>query len=219
MTSGSTSTPVRIPTLKSIVPALFFDGLCPYLTYLVATRYSHTSELVALCLSAIVPAVKGLTDVIRRARIDFIGAVVLAGVAVSAAAVLIGGRPRLILIRESFVTGTLGMLALSSLTWKRPLLFYIGRQFSAGDDAAAIARFNALWNEATVKHTFRVLTLVWAVGWMGEFALRLLMVLTLSTAEVLALSPFVFNGVTLALIGWTVAYTRRRQQRRASTAA
>jgi len=54
---------------------------------------------------------------------------------------------------------------------------------------------------------------VWALGWLSEFALRVVMVLTLSVGRVLAISPFVFNGVTIGLIAWTLAYVRRRRAR------
>ena len=37
------------------------------------------------------------------------------------------------------------------------------------------------------------------------------MVWTLSIEQVLAISPFVFNGIFLALITWNVAYVKRAQ--------
>jgi hypothetical protein len=33
-----------------------------------------------------------------------------------------------------------------------------------------------------------------------------------------ATSPFVFNGITIGLIAWTIAYTRRQRQRGAEAA-
>ena len=77
------------------------------------------------------------------------------------------------------------MVCLTSLVWPRPLMFYIGRQFSVGEDPAKIAEFNALWQHPRARHTLRVMTLVWAIGWIGEFALRIAMVLRLSIPEVL----------------------------------
>ena len=148
-----------------------------------------------------------------------IGALVLVGIVVSILATLLGGDPKLLLIRESFITGALGMVCLTSLVWSRPLMFYIGRQFSAGEDPAKIAEFNALWQYPVARHTFRVMTIVWAIGWIGEFALRVAMVWTLSIPEVLVISPFVFNGITIGLIAWTLAYGRRQRQRGAEARA
>jgi hypothetical protein len=69
------------------------------------------------------------------------------------------------------------------------------------------------------RHTFRVMTIVWAIGWMSEFALRVVMVWTLSIPEVLVISPFVFNGITPGLVAWTLAYGRRERQRGAEVRA
>jgi hypothetical protein len=206
-------------SIRSVLPSLAIDGLLPFLTYVLLTSYvPRISQIVALGLSAVFPAVNGLVTIVRRRHLDIIGAVVLIGIVVSIVATLFGGDPKLLLIRESFVTGALGMVCLTSLVWPRPLMFYIGRQFTVGEDPAKIAEFNTLWQYPRARHTFRVMTLVWALGWMGEFALRVLMVWKLSIPEVLAMSPFVFNGITIGLIAWTIAYTRRQRQRGAEAA-
>jgi hypothetical protein len=203
-----------------VLESLVIDGLLPFLTYVLLTAYvPRLSPVLALGLSATFPTVNGLVTLVRRRHLDIIGAVVLLGIAAGIVATLVGGDPKLLLIRESFVTGALGLVCLTSLVWPRPLLFYIGRQFSAGEDAARIAEFNALWQHPRARHTFRVMTIVWAMGWMGEFALRVVMVRTLSIPEVLAISPVVFNGLTLGLIAWTLAYARYQRQRGAENRA
>ncbi len=208
-----------MPSVWSIVPTLVVDGLCPFLAYLLLPRYvSGVSEVVALGIGAIFPAAKGISDAWRRRHVDIIGGIVLVGIAVSIGSLMLSGNPRLFLIRESFVTGAVGLMALTSFAWKRPLLFYIGRQFSTGNNPTAVARFNELWANPEARRVFRVLTAVWAFGWLTEFGLRVLMVLTLSVAQVLALSPFVFNGITFGLIAWTLAYVRRQQHRHQQSA-
>jgi len=201
------------PSVWSAVPTLIVDGLFPFLTYELLRRYMGVSEVMALGIGAIFPAAKGLIDLTRRKHVDIIGAIVLVGIAVSIVSLLVSASPRLFLIRESFVTGAVGLLALTSFLWKRPMLFYVGRQFSTGNDPAAVAHFNRLWERAEARRVFRLLTAVWAFGWLGEFGLRIVMVLTLSVPQVLLLSPFVFNGITFALIAWTLAYVRRQQRR------
>src|SRR5262249_4313495 len=81
-------------------------------------------------------------------------------------------------------------------------------------DPADLDRFNELWQRPEARRVFRLLTLVWAVGWLGESSLKVVMVLTLSTAQVLAVSPFVFTGITVGLITWTLAYVRRQRRPR-----
>jgi hypothetical protein len=203
-----------------MVPSLLIDGFLPFLTYVLLTAYvPRLSQVTVLGLSAIFPTVNGLATIVRRRQLDIIGAIIVLGIVVSIVAMLLGGDARLLLIRESFVTGALGVTCATSFLWPRPLMFYIGRQFSAGDDPAQIAEFNALWQSAGARRTFRVMTAVWAIGWLGEVALRAVMVWRLSIGEVLAISPFVFNGITIGLIAWTVSYGRRGRKRLAQAKA
>lgn len=202
------------PSLWSIVPTLVVDGLCPFLVYVLLRRFAPgVSEITALSTGALFPITRGILEVWHRRRVDIIGTIVLVGIGVSIIALLVGGTPKVLLIRESFLTGALGALALTSFAWPRPLLFYIGRQFSAGADPVAVEQFNGLWQRPAARHTFRLMTLVWAVGWLGEFGLRVVMVQTLSVPQVLAISPLVFNGITVGLIAWTLAYVRQQRRR------
>jgi hypothetical protein len=53
---------------------------------------------------------------------------------VSIVAVLLGGNPRVLLVRESFFTGALGVSCFVSLVLlPRPLMFYFGRYFATGE--------------------------------------------------------------------------------------
>src|SRR5579872_5066819 len=118
----------RTPSLWAIVPTLIVDGVCPFVVYVLLRKYATgVSEIMALAIGAIFPAAKGILDVLRRKHVDIIGTIVLIVIIVS---LLVSASARLFLIRESFVTGALGLVALTSFAWKRPMLFYVGRQFS-----------------------------------------------------------------------------------------
>ena len=62
------------------------------------------------------------------------------GIAVSIVALLVGGSPRLFLIHESLVTGAMGLLALTSLAWRRPLAARTGPPDVPGPDDCVGAR-------------------------------------------------------------------------------
>src|ERR1700676_3562131 len=94
------------PSIRSVLPSLVIDGLLPFLTYVLLTSYvPRFSPVVALGLSAIFPTVNGLITIARRRHLNIIGAIVLIGILVSVVAARVGGDPKLLLIRESFVTG------------------------------------------------------------------------------------------------------------------
>lgn len=172
------------------------------------------SILVALAVAAIPPAFDGLYGVVRRRRMDLISALVLAGIVVSIIAVLLGGNPRVLLVRESFFTGALGVACFVSLVLlPRPLMFYFGRYFATGDDPAKLAGYNALWQYPYFRHVQRLITLVWGVAYTGEFVLRVGMAASaLPIPVVLAVSPVIFGAITVATMVWTFAYARRAHQ-------
>lgn len=200
-------------SLRSVLPTLAFDAALPYATYtLVQALRPGIGEVAALGATAVGPAAFGLYGILRRRHVDIIGAVVLAGIVVTGAAVFIGGDPKLVLVRESFVTGALGVACLLSLLARKPLMFYIARQFSAGADAAAIERFDALWQRPGARRVFRILSLVWGLGWIAEFLLRVAIVQAFSVPRALAIGPIVFNALMIALIAWTLVWTRHRRR-------
>lgn len=50
-------------------------------------------------------------------------------------------------------------------------MFYMARQLSAGENSARIERFDELWKRPATRRTFRIVTAVWAAGWLSEAAL------------------------------------------------
>jgi hypothetical protein len=138
----------------------------------------------------------------------------LAGLAVSIVAIVLGGNPGVLLIRMSFLTGALGVACFASLLlFPRPLIFYFGRYFETGDDPAKVAVFKAQWQSPYFRHVVRLIMVVWGVAYTGEFLLRVVMVSTLPIPIGLAVSPVVLIGISVATLFWTFAYVRWARQR------
>ena len=198
---------------RDIARSLVISGAVPLLLY-NALKGRGASDLTALAVAAIPPALDGLVGMARRRRIDLIAALALAGIAITVVAVLLGGNPRLLLIRESFLTGALGVACFASLLFfPRPLMFYFGRYFETGDDPAKVDTFNAQWQYPYFRHVVRLITVVWGVAYTGEFLLRVVMVSTLPIPVVIAVSPIVLIGISVATLFWTFAYVRWARQR------
>jgi hypothetical protein len=195
---------VRSMLLNAAVPVILFN---------VAVHGLGWPEVPALGLAALVPLVDSVIELARRRRLDFIGTIVLLGIGVSLVATLLGGDPRLILIRESLLTGALGLACFASLlVLPRPLMFYAGREFM-GTDVESLARYEQTWELPAGPHVHRLITTVWGAAFAGELALRVAMVLLLPTSVVLVVGPLVLGAITLACLTWTLAYGRSRQQR------
>lgn len=200
--------------LRSLLPILVLDIVCPYLAYhYLRQQFPRMSPSRALLLSGVFPVLNNVRSLVRSRTLDIIGVVVLVGIVVGAASAFVTGDPKLLLIRESFVTGALAIVCLASLLWPRPLLFFIGRDFSTGHDPARVAEFNALWERPGARGVFRVMTVVWGLGWLGEFLLKIVLVLTLTIPQVLVVGPIESNGITIALIVWTIRYANESRRR------
>jgi hypothetical protein len=211
-------------SLRRFLPFLLLDVVCPYLTYrYLQAHVPSIPQTAALVLSGAFPALANVISIVRSRALDIIGVIVLLGIAVGAVAAALGGGPRLILLRESFVTGALAIVCLASLAAPRPLLFYIGRDVSTGHDPARVAEFDALWQNPGARHVFRVMTIVWGIGWLAEVALKVLVVYNLSISQALVVGPIQSAAITVVLILWTVRYARaarrRGEARRAAASA
>lgn len=208
--SDARSSTARGTDLRPILRSIVLNAVVPVVLYSLSKHYLAASEVVALSIAAIFPAVDSGWGVIRRRRLDVIALIALLSIAVSIVGVALGGSPKILLIRESFFTGALGLACFLSLLLPRPLMFYFGRQFMAGDDPVRIERFNAQWRKPAVRRLHRLITIVWGAAFGGEFILRVVLVLTLPPVVVLAVTPFVTGAVVALTIAWTFAYVRRR---------
>jgi hypothetical protein len=197
---------------RGLLLSVLLNAVVPVVVYNLALRSVTSSEAVALSLAAVVPLLGTAVELARRRRLDFIGTLAVLGIAVSLGGMLVSGDPRLLLMRESFLTGALGLACLLSLVvLPRPLMFYVGRQFMAADDPRQLELYESSWRSPAGRRVHRLITAVWAGAYVGEFLARVAMVLLLPTAVVLVAGPVVLGGITLATIAWTLGYARRRQ--------
>ena len=122
------------------------------------------------------------------------------------------------LIRESFFTAAIGLAYLVSFLFPRPLAFYFARTFATGNVPEKVEWFNSLWQNPYFRRSMRVSSAVWGVGFLLEAAIRTGLVLVLTTAQFLLISPFVLYGFIGGITLWTVWYSRNGRKRAAAAA-
>ncbi|GAA4260944.1 VC0807 family protein [Dactylosporangium darangshiense] len=202
----------RTNVLLGWVVTIVCNILLPFLTYAVLTDRGM-SEIGALTVSAVWPAVEvGVLFAIRR-RVDEFGVLTLIIIALGVVSSLLLNDARLALIKESAVTGLFGLLLLGSLFAPRPLMFYFGRKFATDGTAERIAWWNGLWQYEGFRRTQRTLTIVWGVVFLAEAAVRIALAQVLSTETMLAVGSILPYVVTGALVAWTILFSRRAQAR------
>jgi hypothetical protein len=211
----TTSTQSTAPTrnrsrLRSAAKIVIFDIAGPLVAYQML-RSAGLSTVLALVLSGVLPGVAVLGGLIRHRRVDAVGALVLAGIAVGTAVGLLSGNARLVLVEGSVPTAVFGLLCLASLRSRRPLIFRFALEFM-GPDTPRGRDFDGLWQYYGFRHVFQVFTVVWGVAYLAEAAARIIVVETTSTGTALAVSkvmPYAVGGL-LAL--WMILYGRRARR-------
>ena len=190
------------------IAELVVNFLLPWLAYRWAQP--HYGETGALYVSAVPPIVWSIVEFIRLRRVDALSLFVLAGIALSIVAMVLGGDSRALLIRESFASGAFGVAFLLSLAMPRPLMFYLARATVARQAEDGIARLEAAWAERpALRQSIRLMTGAWGAGLTVEMLLRCWLVWHLSVERVLVVSPFVSYAIYGALMVWTLWYRRR----------
>ncbi|NML32228.1 VC0807 family protein [Paraburkholderia antibiotica] len=195
---------------------LVVNFLLPWLAYRLARP--HVGETGALIASAVPPLVWSAIELVRFRRVDALSAMVIVGIVLSIGAMALGGSPRMLLLRESLVSGAVGVAFLLSLPMRRPLIFYLARATVAREMEGGAAHFEALWRERPgLASAMRMMTLVWGVGLTAETALRAWMALTWPIERFLVVSPFIGYGIYAGLGLWTLWY--RKTMRRSVEAS
>lgn len=192
-----------------MLPGILIDGFSPFIIYMLCKHFLPVSDTFALSVGALVPAIRTISSLIRERHINIVSTMTLIGIVGSMAAVLIGGSPQLLLIRESFVGGLMGVAFLVSLLFRRPLVFLFAQHMRAGNDPVERKAFDARWEAPRQRFAFRLMSVVWGLVLLGELALRIVLVLTLPIPVVLGISTILFPAILLSMIAWTLFYLRR----------
>jgi hypothetical protein len=220
MSSVDTSAPTApqgwepgAPSLRALGPGAVGGGLVPLAVYYVVR--SHVGGDAPALMIAGTPAAGWVAlQWLRRRRIDPIGCIVLFGFGAGLlASLLLGGSAFVLKVRDSAFTALFGLGCLASLLSARPVMFYIGRALSAGDDQAKLAAYEELWAMPTAPRTFRLITAAWGVGLMAEAGARVILAEVLPTGPFLAVSPALAGVVMGGLFGFTVWFSRRARRR------
>jgi hypothetical protein len=214
------------PGLQGLVPAdrvragfrrflldIALNAIVPLVLYRISKSYFSASEFTALVFATTFPLGKSIFDFAMRRRLDPVSVIVLLGIGASAIAVVMGGSPRLLLMRESLFTAVFGLACFFSLLLPRPMMFYFGRHFMGGDDPVRRRRYEASWALPEVRFTSRLITVVWGSVYLGEFGIRLALIFLVPVAWVLVASPLLLGSLTLVTIIWTFRYAKTARER------
>lgn len=204
--------PARLssPHVRATVSALVPGMLLPGLVYVVASRRLPVLESVVL--AGAVPAVDALVRLLRGRGLNPASVLFALGAVVSAALALWSGSTQFVLMKGAVVSVALGAAFALSAAIGRPLTRSIAIRLAGGgrDGRRHLA---ARWSHPSVFDLFRALSLGWALLLVMQGAQQAVLAATASPGTVLVLGRPIQLAGTIAGIGLSVAYVRRRQRR------
>jgi len=193
-------------SVGQVLPPLVFDLALPVLTYFVLTGFG-VAKLLALCAGGVFPALNIARTWIRSHRIQPLGVIVITFIAIGTAAALVSGSVFVALVKDFLLAGTFGLLCLGSLfVTPRPLMFYLLRQFIAGEDPVRLQWWESLLQRAPFRAALQRVTAIWGIGYVLQAVIGIACAWWLQPAQVVIISPLIALAALAALVAWTRVY-------------
>jgi hypothetical protein len=197
---------------------IVFDLGGPLLAYALL-HAAGLSPVTALVLSGVLPALGIAISALAESRMDVIGVVVLAGIAVGTILGLTSHNARLYLLEGSVPSVVFALGCLLSLRWRLPLIFRLAVEL-LGPDTAKGRDVTGAWRYPVFRRAFAVITAWWGFAYLVEAAIRVAIVSATSTGVALVCSKLVPYLFAIALSVWTLMYgehEKRKAERLAAT--
>ncbi|WP_344031599.1 VC0807 family protein [Streptomyces luteireticuli] len=199
-------------------PSILFGVVLPFVTYGMLTDHG-VSKVSALLLISLWPVVETLISLAVRRRVDEFGVMMLALMLLGALSALAYNSTELVFVKDSAITGLLGLVYLGSLALPRPLMFYLGRRFATDGTPEGLARWNGLWQYPGFRRTQYVMTAVWGVAFLLEAVVRVVLTYVLPTGAMVVVNNALPAVVVALLVAWTIRTGKRRRAEAAARAA
>jgi hypothetical protein len=198
--------------LRGLAVNVTFNVVLPLIAVNVL-RARGVAVVPALAISAIFPVLETVSIWLRTRKLDAIGAVSLAFIALGIGASLWSGDVHFALAKESFFSGIFGLLTLGSLLAPRPLLFYFARSFVTGGDPVREREWEARWQFPRFRTVMRRMTAVWGVAFVAEALVRVALVYAVPVSVAIVASPLLATAVYAGLMFWTIRYGKAAEKR------
>lgn len=200
----------KIGVIQSITLSILINGIIPLIVYSMLIRYYSTKS--ALIIATIIPLIDNLYHIFKDKKVDEFAMFMLLGFVLSILVLFLGGNEKIILLRESLVTGLLGLVFTASLLFPKPLIYYFAIRFQTNNSPLEKSVFKERWNVPYFRFVTRLMTAVWGIALLGEAVIKVFLVFKLSIPMYLAISQFVFYGVIGITILWTILYKKHAKK-------
>jgi hypothetical protein len=185
------------------------DIVMPLVTYYALHAFG-ADTWIALLASTVVSGVRTLWVAVRERRFNPFSSLMLIVFGVGLVLAFATGDPKLIILKDSAITGVVGLCFLASLFKGRPLTLEAQRAWSPSE----AQEIDKAWRESPrARHGYRVTSAVWGAGMLSEAALRAVLIFLLPIDVMVALSTAMWVTTVVLLVLWTRWYANRGDEK------
>ncbi|GAB2700277.1 VC0807 family protein [Kitasatospora kifunensis] len=195
---------------RQLIKSLVFELALPLGGYYVLHGVG-LSQWASLLISSLLVVPWLALGMVRSRRIEVMPVFTLLLILIGALMSMVSGSPRVLLVRDSWVFGVLGLWVLGSLATQRPFMLTASRSIVATKIGEAGAQeWVGRWaHDATFRHHMRVLTTVWGLGFTVDAGIRVVLAYTLPVDAVPLVSTLQWLVVLGGLFGFHFWYVTR----------
>ncbi|TDC72602.1 hypothetical protein E1193_27355 [Micromonospora sp. KC606] len=196
---------------RKLFVGLLWDVGLPAVVFYVCQALG-VDTVLALAAGGLAALIRlGCVATVRR-RLDGLAALVGVTFVLLLVVSLLTGNPRILLARESILSGAAGLLLVGSCVIGRPVLYILGRRLQPGKDEL-LAQWDERWRtQPAFRRHFVLLSAVFGAVLLTESAVRLLLIYLLPIDVMADLSTPLHVGTIALLVGWALWYRGRRQR-------
>ncbi len=194
----------------SLLPDLIYTMIGPFVLYQLLSP--HMPATYALLLAGVLPAARTVIGLVRSRRLNPLGVLSLLTIALNIFSGLVFKDARLQLLSSSLPEACIGLLTLASLLTPKPLLTRLTEYLRAGASPEQRERFkgpSGFKERRGMRSFFKLLTAIWGVGLLLEFALHALLIYTLTIEQMMLIGPILSYGFLGGLILLTTLLFKR----------
>ncbi|WP_327066236.1 VC0807 family protein [Kitasatospora sp. NBC_01302] len=169
------------------------------------------SQWASLLISSLLLVPWLVLGMVRSRRVEVMPVFTLVLIVVGALMSMVSGSPRVLLVRDSWVFGVIGIWVLGTLATQRPFMLTAARSIVATKIGEAGAEeWVGRWAyDATFRHHIRTLTTVWGLGFTVDAVVRVVLAYTLPVDLVPLVSSLQWLVVLGGLFGFHFWYVNR----------
>ncbi|WP_240167520.1 VC0807 family protein [Streptomyces noursei] len=149
--------------------------------------------------------------IVRQRRVEAMAVFTLSLVVIGTVLTLISGSPRVVMIRDSWLTAAIGLWVLGTLLTRRPFIMTASRGIViAKVGEAGLVEWEARWDtEPTFRHHLRLVTAVWGAVFLLDAVLRVVLAYTIPVDDFPLTSTVLWLVMLGGLFAWHNWYLTR----------